>query len=64
MSRIIQVKTPEQLQEFLWLRGALVRREDSWPEPEEVIDIRMWAYPLTTETFPRPQWLPSHPLWG
>ena len=45
MSQIVQVKTPLELQEFLWKDGALVRAEDAkFPPPErtDFLDLSQW----------------------
>lgn len=46
MSQIVQVKTPLELQEFLWKEGALVRAEDAkFPPPErtDFLDLSQWG---------------------
>jgi|HubBroStandDraft_6_1064221.scaffolds.fasta_scaffold247307_1 hypothetical protein len=46
MAEIVQVKTPLELQEFLWRNGALIRREDAkFPPPERTdsLDLSQWG---------------------
>ena len=46
MTQIVQVKTPLELQEFLWKDGALVRAEDAkFPPPErtDFLDLKYWG---------------------
>jgi hypothetical protein len=52
MSKIVQVKTPLELQEFLWKDGALVRAEDAKvppPEKTDFLNLRDWGMQDVTE---------------
>ena len=55
MSKIVQVKTPLELQEFLWKDGVLVRREDL--TAAEIINIET----LRSKMDSQGEWQPMPP---